>query len=201
MLTFVLKKEAMRNMVKIIGCCIVAALLLVSCSSVTSGDPNTVLQEFFEHLAKKDIDGAAKYVTSDSKPTMQMMKKGLDMAEKMKDSLPQSDPMKDFQDVVIEPARVMGDSALITVKSRSGQRPDAEFKLLKESNGWKVDFTMSTLMRMGRQSIQSQGHEIGDSIAANSNEIHKGMEMADSVLKNIDPKMLDDIQKKLENLK
>ncbi|ULT43400.1 hypothetical protein KRR40_08125 [Niabella defluvii] len=71
------------------------------------------------------------------------------MAEKMKDSLPQSDPMKDFQDVVIEPARVMGDSALITVKSRSGQRPDAEFKLLKESNGWKVDFTMSTLMRMG----------------------------------------------------
>ncbi|ULT43401.1 hypothetical protein KRR40_08130 [Niabella defluvii] len=47
----------MRNMVKIIGCCIVAAVLLVSCSSVTSGDPNTVLQEFFEHLAKKILTG------------------------------------------------------------------------------------------------------------------------------------------------
>lgn len=191
----------MRNIVNAVACSLVAAILLISCSSVTSNDPNAVLQEFFEHLAKKDIDGATKYVTSDSKPTMQMMKKGLDMAEKMKDSLPQSDPMKDFQDVVIEPARVMGDSAFIVVKSKSQQRPDAEFKLLKQSDGWKVDFTMSTLMRMGMKSAQSQGDEIRDSINVNSEEIQKGMKMADSVLKNIDPKTLDDIQKKLENLK
>lgn len=191
----------MRNIVNAVACSLVAAILLISCSSVTSNDPNAVLQEFFEHLAKKDIDGATKYVTSDSKPTMQMMKKGLDMAEKMKDSLPQSDPMKDFQDVVIEPARVMGDSAFIVVKSKSQQRPDAEFKLLKQSDGWKVDFTMSTLMRMGMKSAQSQGDEIRDSINVNSEEIQKGMKMADSVLKNIDPKTLEDIQKKLENLK
>ncbi len=191
----------MRNIVNAVAFSLVAAILLISCSSVTSNDPNAVLQEFFEHLAKKDIDGATKYVTSDSKPTMQMMKKGLDMAEKMKDSLPQSDPMKDFQDVVIEPARVMGDSAFIVVKSKSQQRPDAEFKLLKQSNGWKVDFTMSTLMRMGMKSVQSQGDEIRDSIHVNSEEIQKGMKMADSVLKNMDPQTLEDIQKKLENLK
>ncbi|MCH5714977.1 hypothetical protein [Niabella hibiscisoli] len=140
-------------------------------------------------------------MTSDSKPTMQMMKKGLDMAEKMKDSLPQSDPMKDFQDVIIEPARVMGDSAFIVVKSKTEQRPDAEFKLLKQSNGWKVDFTMGTLMRMGMKSVQNQGEEIKDSINMNSEEIQKGMKMADSVLKNMDPKMLDEIQKKLDDLK
>ncbi|MGN7784926.1 hypothetical protein ACTJIJ_10375 [Niabella sp. 22666] len=191
----------MRNIVNAVAFSLVAAILLISCSSVTSNDPNAVLQEFFEHLAKKDIDGATKYVTSDSKPTMQMMKKGLDMAEKMKDSLPQSDPLKDFQDVVIEPARVMGDSAFIVVKSKSQQRPDAEFKLLKQSDGWKVDFTMSTLMRMGMKSAQSQGDEIRDSINVNSEEIQKGMKMADSVLKSIDPKTLEDIQKKLENLK
>ena len=191
----------MRNIVNAVAFSLVAAIVLISCSSVTSNDPNAVLQEFFEHLAKKDIDGATKYVTSDSKPTMQMMKKGLDMAEKMKDSLPQSDPMKDFQDVVIEPARVMGDSAFIVVKSKSRQRPDAEFKLLKQSNGWKVDFTMSTLMRMGMKSVQSQGDEIRDSIHVNSEEIQKGMKMADSVLKNMDPQTLEDIQKKLENLK
>ncbi len=191
----------MRNIVKLISCSFIVAILLVSCSSVTSNDPNAVLQEFFEHLAKKDIDGATKYVTSDSKPTMQMMKKGLDMAEKMKDSLPQSDPMKDFQDVVIEPARIMGDSAFIVVKSKTQQRPDAEFKLLKQSSGWKVDFTMGTLMRMGMKSVQNQGDEISDSINMNSEEIQKGMKMADSVLKNMDPKMLDEIQKKLDNLK
>lgn len=191
----------MRNIVNAVTCSLVAVLLLMSCGSATSNDPNAVLQEFFEHLAKKDIDGATKYVTSDSKPTMQMMKKGLDMAEKMKDSLPQSDPMKDFQDVVIEPARVMGDSAFIVVKSKSRQRPDAEFKLLKQSNGWKVDFTMSTLMRMGMKSVQSQGDEIRDSVNVNSEEIQRGMKMADSVLKNMDPKALEEIQKKLENLK
>src|SRR5690606_8708595 len=106
-------KRTMRNIFcTIIGSWMVA-LLLTACGSVTSNDPNAVLQEFFEHLAKKDIDGASKYVTSDSKPTMQMMKKGLDMAEKMKDSLPSNDPMKDFEDVVIEPARIMGDSAFV----------------------------------------------------------------------------------------
>lgn len=196
-----LQKDTMRNIVKGVAFSLLAAILLMGCSSVTSNDPNAVLQEFFEHLAKKDIDGATKYVTSDSKPTMQMMKKGLDMAEKMKDSLPQSDPMKDFQDVVIEPARIMGDSAFVLVKSKTQQRPDAEFKLLKESNGWKVDFTMSTLMRMGMKSVQNQGDEIRDSINVNSEEIQQGMKMADSVLKNMDPKMLEDIQKKLENLK
>ncbi len=191
----------MRNIIKTVAGSLVAAILLISCSSVTSNDPNAVLKEFFEHLAKKDIDGAGKYVTSDSKPTMQMMKKGLDMAEKMKDSLPPSDPMKDFEDVVMEPARIMGDSALVLVKSKTGQRPDAEFKLLKESNGWKVDFTMGTLMRMGMKSVQGQGNEIRDSINVNSEEIQQGMKMADSVLKNMDPKMLDELQKKLDNLK
>ena len=191
----------MKSISKFVYAALALLLFLTACSDVTSDNPNTVLQEFFEHLAKKDIDGASKYVTSDSKPTMQMMKKGLDMAEKMKDSLPQTDPMKDFEDVQIEPARIMGDSAFITVKSKTQQRPDAEFKLLKQRDGWKVDFTMSTLMRMGTKSMKEQDISIGDSSNVNSEEIQKGMEMADSVLKNMDPKMLEDIQKRLEDLK
>ncbi|MGC4231591.1 MAG: DUF4878 domain-containing protein [Niabella sp.] len=176
-------------------------VIMAACSNVTSNDPNVVLQEFFEHLAKKDIDGASKYVTSDSKPTMQMMKKGLDMAEKMKDSTLQNDPMKEFEDVVIEPARVMGDSALITVRSKTNKRPGAEFKLLKQSNGWKVDFTMSTLMRMGATAAGESSSTLTDTGGIDSSDMKKGMEMADSILKNMDPKMLEDIQKKLENLK
>ncbi|MCH5600694.1 nuclear transport factor 2 family protein [Niabella ginsengisoli] len=188
----------MKNVLKFLFSGLIMSMLLAACSNTTSNDPNAVLQEFFEHLAKKDIDGASKYVTSDSKPTMQMMKKGLDMAEKMKDSLPQSDPMKDFEDVAFEPAKIMGDSAFVTVKSRSRQRPDAEFKLLKQSDGWKVDFTMGTLMRMGTKSLKEQNMD--DTSGMNSEEMQKGMEMADSVLKNMDPKTLEDIQKKLENL-
>jgi hypothetical protein len=175
---------------------------MAACSNVTGNDPNVVLQEFFEHLAKKDIDGASKYVTSDSKPTMQMMKKGLDMAEKTKDSALQNDPMKEFEDVVIEPARVMGDSALITVRSKTNKRPNAEFKLIKQSNGWKVDFTMGTLMRMGAKAAgETSSPDLTDIGSIDSSDMKKGMEMADSILKNMDPQMLEDIQKKLKNMK
>lgn len=183
-------------------CSLITLVILAACSNVTPNDPNEVLQEFFEHLAKKDIDGASRYVTSDSKPTMQMMKKGLDMAEKMKEGVPQNDPMKEFEDVVIAPARVMGDSALITVTSKTNKRPGAEFKLLKQGNGWKVDFTMSTLMRMGMKTAgESSIPDLTDTADINNGDVKKGMEMADSILKNMDPKMLEDIQKKLENLK
>ncbi|WP_346238050.1 DUF4878 domain-containing protein [Niabella insulamsoli] len=191
----------MKNMPAFLFFGFISLLLVAACGSATSNNPNEVLQEFFEHLAKKDIDGASKYVTQESKPTMQMLKKGLDMAEQMKDSLPQNDPMKDFEDVVFEPARVAGDSAMITVKSRSGQRPSADFKLLKESNGWKVDFTMSTLMRMGAKTAKEQEKNLRDTVNFHSEEIEKGMKMADSVLKNMDPKMLEDLQQKLESLK
>ncbi|GAB3425093.1 DUF4878 domain-containing protein [Niabella aquatica] len=181
---------------------LIALILFAACSNVTSNDPNVVLEEFFEHLAKKDIDGASKYVTSDSRPTMQMMKKGLDMAEKMKENAPQNDPLKEFEDVIIAPARVMGDSALVTVKSKTGKRPEAEFKLLKQSNGWKVDFTMSTLMRMGIEAAGERPDAVfPDTSALNRDHIKKGMEVADSILKNMDPQTLEDLQKKLEHLK
>jgi len=176
----------------------------VGCSlSVTSNDFNEVLQTFFNHLAKKDIDGVFKFVTSDSKPTMQMLKKGMDMAEKLKDSLPQNDLMKDFGDVVYEDARLVSDSAFILVKSKSGARPDVEFKLIKESNGWKVDFTMSALMGMGVKAGAEKGSEVVDSLnnTINSEEVQKGLKMADSVLKSIDSKTLEKIQEQINKLK
>ena len=60
------------------------AFMLVSCGNkAASSDPKVVLKEFFERLSKKDIEGATKLATKDSKSTLDMMKKGLDMAEKM----------------------------------------------------------------------------------------------------------------------
>ena len=59
------------------------AIVFASCGNkASSSDPKVVLKEFFERLSKKDIDGAAKLATKDSKSTLDMMKKGLDMAEK-----------------------------------------------------------------------------------------------------------------------
>ena len=89
---------------------LVAALVIISSScgnKASSSDPKAVLQEFFERMAKKDIDGAAKLTTKDSKSTMEMMKKGMDAAEKSgvgKDE----DPTKDFSDVEYGDAKING---------------------------------------------------------------------------------------------
>lgn len=181
---------------------IILMIIFISCqNTTTSNDPNEVLQLFFERLAKKDIDGASRYVTSDSKSTMQMLKKGLSMAEKMKDSLPENDPMKDFEDVSFQAAKITGDSAFILVRSKTNRRPDAEFKLLKEKNGWKVDFTMTTLMKMANKSMQSSDDFINDSSGIKQEDVQKGMQMADSILNNMDPKTIEDLKKNLENVK
>lgn len=177
-------------------------LWLAACNSgAVIHDPNEVLPLFFEKLAKKDIDGAAQYVTNDSKATLEMIKKGLEIAERMKDSLPDNDPTEDFRDVVMEPARIMGDSAFIKVRHKKKDVPPTDFKLIKQKDGWKVDFSMSTLMRMGSQSLQHPEEVVPDISEMDIERMQQEREKADSILRNVDPKVLEEIQKNLEQLK
>ena len=187
-------------MTKFIGAALFTMLLLVSCSSsdTTNGDPNVVLQDFFTHLSKKDIDGASKYVTSDSKMVLQMMEKGMALSEKLTDSLAPKDFSKQLEDIVTEPARISGDSAYIIVRNKNEEKWNAEFLLIKQ-NGWKVDFSLKTLTQMGKAKAEMEG--IHDSLDMSSEDLQKGLKMADSVLKNLDPKMIEQIQKQLEGLK
>ncbi len=189
----------MKNISRLTKWLLASVIWLVACtSSPTSNDPNEVLSEFFEHLAKKDIDGASRYVTSDSKFTLQLLKSGLGMAEKMKGALPQEDFTKELEQVVVEPARVVGDSAFISVKSAKESGFETEFKLLKQNDGWKVDFSTATLMQMGAKNAQEGIDSVLPEI--NKEEIEKGMQLADSMLKNVDPALLKEIENKLKNL-
>ena len=52
--------------------------------AASGGDPKTVLIAFFESMAKKDLEGAAKLATKESKGTIDIIKKGMDMAESKK---------------------------------------------------------------------------------------------------------------------
>jgi hypothetical protein len=54
-----------------------ATPVFIGCKGKDSvaNDPKTVLTTFFERMSKKDIDGAAKLATKDSKGTLDMMKK------------------------------------------------------------------------------------------------------------------------------
>lgn len=56
--------------------------IFISCKgkdAVSGGDPKTVLLAFFDSMSKKDFEGAAKLATKESKSTMDMMKKAMDV--------------------------------------------------------------------------------------------------------------------------
>lgn len=129
------------------------ALLFTSCKGkdqAAGGDPKTVITAFFERMSKKDIDGAAKLCTEDSKTTLDMMKKAIDAAEKMKvgTDKKEDDGTEDFKDMEVGEAKIDGDNATVSVTNKKKNETVA-FPLKKEKGAWKVDFTMGTLMKMG----------------------------------------------------
>lgn len=188
-----------------------AAIVLAGCKGGVANDPKAVLSEFFSRMAKKDIDGAAKLTTKDSKSTMDMMKKGMEMAEKMKKDMPkdEEDPAEKFKGMEMGDAKIEGDMATVECKQK-GSSESTSFQLKKEDGSWKVDFSMATLMKMGDKggmnsdmnggsdSLSNPSEELKD---YNPDDVKKGLEAADSMLKTIDPEKLKEAQKAIEEMK
>jgi hypothetical protein len=190
-------------------------LLAIAMGSISTGcggggmsnaSPKEVLVAFFEKLAKKDIEGATKLATKDSKSTMEMMKKGLDMAEKMKDQIKdKEDPTEEFKNMEVGEAKITGDAATVAVRNKKKDQ-EVEFPLKKEDGAWKVDFSMATLMKMGMDEKNKRAGNTGDDTmdgmeGMDSASIQKGLEVMDSAMKTIDPKKLEETMKALEKLK
>ena len=183
---------------------VAAAMLIVSCNNKgASSDPKAVLAEFMKRLSEKDIDGAAKLATKDSKAALDMMKKAIDMGEKMKgDSKEEEDPTAEFKDVEIGEAKITGETALVPFKSKK-EKESIDFPLKKEDGAWKVDFSMATLMKMGKDKAgQESGmdgmNESGEDVNVSAEDIQKSMQAVDSLMK--DPKT-QDAMKALEKMK
>jgi hypothetical protein len=190
-------------------------LLAIAMGSISTGcggggmsnaSPKEVLVAFFEKLSKKDIDGATKLATKDSKSTMEMMKKGLDMADKMKDQIKdKEDPTEEFKNMEVGEAKINGDVATVAVRNKKKEQ-EVEFPLKKEDGAWKVDFSMATLMKMGMDEKNKRAGNTGDDTMSgmegmDSASIQKGLEVMDSAMKTIDPKKLEETMKALEKLK
>ena len=190
-------------------------LLAIAMGSISTGcggggmsnaSPKEVLVAFFEKLSKKDIEGATKLATKDSKATMDMMKKGLDMAEKMKDQIKdKEDPTEEFKNMEVGEAKINGDNATVAVRNKKKEE-EVEFPLKKEDGAWKVDFSMATLMKMGmdqknkRNAMDGEDHMNGME-GVDSASIQEGLKVMDSALKKVDPKKLEETMKALEKLK
>lgn len=179
-------------------------MLIVSCNNKgASSDPKAVLVEFMKRLSEKDIDGAAKLATKDSKAALDMMKKAIDMGEKMKgDSKEEEDPTAEFKDVEIGEAKITGETALVPFKSKK-EKESIDFPLKKEDGAWKVDFSMATLMKMGKDKASQDGgmegmNESGEDVNVSAEDIQKSMQAVDSLMK--DPKT-QEAMKALEKMK
>ena len=177
------------------------ALIMTACNSNAGSDPKTTLKAFFEKLSKKDFDGASKLATKESQFVLSSMKTGLEMLEKMQNQAPNEsgDPIAFAQDVEYGEARLIGEeNALVPIKNKS-QPISFDFPLKKEDGIWKVDCSPSTMMRMGRDAAGN--NEYTDDEIPSVEQMQKSIEMADSLLKKIDPQHVEALKKAMEQSK
>ena len=189
----------------------VIALAIAGCKGKdgVADNPKAVLIAFFERMSKKDLEGAAKLATKDSKGTMDMMKKAMDMAEKMKGTQKEDDdPAEDFKNIEVGDAKIDGDNATVAVTNKK-KNETVDFPLKKEGGSWKVDFSMGTLMKMGMDKAKQDGKEIDQedidkmknfNMDSLQNQINSAL---DTVKKALSPENMDkmkDAMKELEKM-
>jgi hypothetical protein len=185
------------------------ALLAVGCKGKdkVANDPKTVIAAFFEKMSKKDVDGAAKLCTKDSKSTMDMMKKGMEAAEKMGTMKDAKDDSEDFKNVEFGDAKIDGDNATVAITNKKkGQTLD--FPLKKEGGEWKVDFTMATLMKMGMNEMNKSGDDApftdGEEKVMegmDKDTLMEGLDKAKEMLEKIKPEDIEKAKEMMEKMK
>lgn len=190
--------------------------LAVGCKGKDSvgNDPKAVLVAFFEKMAKKDMDGAAKLATKDSKGTIDMMKKAITAAEQMKDmNTKEEDPTEDFKNMEFGDSKIDGENATVSVHNKK-KNESFDFPLKKEGGSWKVDFSMGTLMKMGMNEAGKDNELMNDEKSdynsdgvsddmnkmMNSDSLKKGLEQLDSMMKNMDPEQMKKMQEAMKSL-
>ena len=140
---------------------------------------------------------------------MDMMKKAMDMAEKMKGTeKTEEDPAEDFKNMVVGDAKIDGSNATVSVTNKK-KNETVDFPLKKEDGSWKVDFSMGTLMKMGMDKAKEDGTDINQEDIDkmkdfNMDSLKKGFETIDSALKSLDPKQMEqmnDAMKELQKMK
>lgn len=173
------------------------SLGITSCSSVDKSDPKSVLQAFFDKLAKKDVDGAMELATQGSQTNLNLMKLAINMAQ---DGAPEEkkDFTQEFKEVSLGEPQIEGDKATVSLTLKNEQK-SVDFILKKEAGSWKVDFSMDALMKMGLSSRNNNDpkHE-SDSLAIeqfDDETMKRAYDIADSIIQNMDPKKLEQYQK------
>jgi hypothetical protein len=185
----------MQKMKKDIGLLLMIVMLMLGgCQSEMSGDdPLSVLQHFFNAMAKKDITEARKYTTSDSKSLLDMM----ETISKFDSSSSIETSRYLNENIEFGKAKIVGKEAIVEVKSKTDGET-MSFNLVQEDGEWKVAFDLNTILTIGMQKMKQNGLQNTNQLKDALNELNKvGV---DSLKKGADAEMqkLDDALKSLQ---
>jgi hypothetical protein len=179
-------------MKKVLLAAVAGMVIMFSSCKSGGGDPKSVLSEFFTLLSKKDLAGARKLATADSKSMLDMMEMGMKTDSK---ELEKYDATK----MEYGEAKIEGDKATVPVKEKeSGET--VNYVLKKEGGSWKVAFDKATIMGMATEKMSEKGVNMSDSI---SNAIDQIKQMDTDSLTDVlkdGSKALDSAAKELEKL-
>ncbi len=164
---------------------VLCTITFVSCKSNNYGNPNEVLSQFFDAMAKQDTVKIKALSTKESESMLSMMKMGMSMADAKKDLEKYNKTKMEFGTAIIN-----GDNAKVPVKDKASGET-VNFPMKKEDGQWKVAFDKSSIMEMGMEKMKDSKMNIGDSIK-------KGMEELKDV--NIDS-MMNEVKKSMDTSK
>lgn len=163
--------------------------LLFSCNS-KSGDPKLVLSSFMEALSKKDIEGARKFATTDSKSMLDMMEMGM-KNEKSTDS-----KKYDMSSMEFGEAKIDGDRATVPVKEKTSGET-INYSLKKENGEWKVAFDKASVMGTVTDKLNEKGMDMKGAM----DSLSKGMEKLQDIDMDSLKQSMDQGMKSLDSLK
>lgn len=158
-------------------------ITFVSCKS--NSNPNEVLSQFFDAMAKQDTVKIKALSTKESESMLSMMKMGMSMADAKKDLEKYDKTKMEFGTAIIN-----GDNAKVPVKDKASGET-VNFPMKKENGQWKVAFDKSSIMEMGMEKMKDSKMNMGDSLK-------KGMEEMKNV--NMDS-LMNEVKKAMDTNK
>ncbi|MCY7292424.1 MAG: DUF4878 domain-containing protein [Ferruginibacter sp.] len=164
---------------------VLCSVAFVSCKSNSGGNPNEVLSQFFDAMAKQDSVKIKALTTKDSESMLNMMTMGMSMADSKKDLEKYDKTKMEFGAAIIN-----GDNAKVPVKDKASGET-VNFPMKKEDGKWKVAFDKTSVMGMGMEQMKEGKMNVGDSI-------EKGMDAMKDV--NMDS-MMNEVKKAMDTSK
>jgi hypothetical protein len=175
----------MQKTIKLVAAIVLMSSVIAGCGgSTSSASPKEVFVAFTEKLSQKDYEGAAKLATTESQFILNMMKTKMESADKEADK---KDVAEKFKNLEISDAKINGDVAFVPIKDKNGEF-ELEFPMKKENGGWKVDFTMNSMMNMASKA-KSLGGGIDSTGTASPEDMQKASEHMRDAMKKVDSAM------------